>query len=221
MTEYGWDGFARLQEIDHTLASAQTFHKFEYAYDKVHDRRMEKNTFDATWIATLPAAVQTFLSGRNAKGDVYAYDWANRLVDVRYDTTNPLLEVQTPGSQPFGKNVQYVMDGLGNRSQVLTTPPTPPAQVVYATDVVNQYTQVGGVNRVHDTNGNLADDGTYLFGYDFENRLVEVRLKANQALVADLPLRRAGKAGREGGVAAAPRPATCWTASEVVEEYDG
>ena len=143
-TAYTWDGFARIQKIDHQLPTAQTFHKFEYAYDKVHNRRMEKNTFDAAWIATLPAQVQTFLNGRNTKGDVYAYDWAYRLVDARYDVTNPLQEVQNPGSQPFVKNVAYTLDGLGNRSQVLTTPPTPPSTVTYAADVVNQYTAVGG-----------------------------------------------------------------------------
>ena len=124
---------------------------------------MEKNSFDATWVATLPQAVQGFLNGRGGKGDVYAYDMAYRMVDARYDVTNPLLEVQTPGSQAYGKLVQYTMDGLGNRSQVQTTPPTPPAQVMYSTDVVNQYTQVGGVYRTHDGNGNLTDDGVYLF----------------------------------------------------------
>ena len=54
-TAYTWDGFRRIQEIDHTLPTAQTLHKFEYLYDKVHNRRMEKNSFDATWMGTLPA----------------------------------------------------------------------------------------------------------------------------------------------------------------------
>ena len=67
-TAYTWDGFARIQEIDHQLPTAQTFHKFEYAYDKVHNRRMEKNTFDAAWIATLPAQVQTFLERPERQG---------------------------------------------------------------------------------------------------------------------------------------------------------
>ena len=65
--------------------------------------------------------------------------------------------------------------------------------------MVNQYTQVGGVTRTHDGNGNLSDDGTYLFGYDFENRLVQLTNKSTSGGDRHLPLRRAGAAGREGG----------------------
>ncbi len=219
-TEYAWDGFARIQDIDHKLGSGQTLHKFTYAYDRAHNRRMEQNTFDATWVGTLPQAVQTFLATRNTKGDVYAYDWAYRLTDVRYDTTNPLQEVQTPGSQTFAKNTQYVLDGLGNRSQVLTTPPTPPSTVTYASDVVNQYTQVGGVTRTHDNNGNLKDDGTYLFQYDFENRLVEVKLKATQAVVATYRYDAIGRRV-EKAVSGGATTRYVLDGQQVIEEYDG
>ncbi len=219
-TEYAWDGFARIQDIDHKLGSGQTLHKFTYAYDRAHNRRMEQNTFDATWVGTLPQAVQTFLTARNTKGDVYAYDWAYRLTDVRYDTTSPLQEVQNPGSQTFAKNTQYVMDGLGNRSQVLTTPPTPPSTVTYASDVVNQYTQVGGVTRTHDNNGNLTDDGTYLFAYDFENRLVEVKLKATQAVVATYRYDALGRRV-EKAVSGGATTRYVLDGQQVIEEYDG
>ncbi len=219
-TEYSWDGFARIRDIDHKLGGGQTLHKFTYAYDKVHNRRMEQNTFDATWVGTLPQAVQTFLAARNTKGDVYAYDWAYRLTDVRYDTTNPLQEVQNPGSQAFVKNTQYVMDGLGNRSQVLTSPPTPPSTVTYASDVVNQYTQVGGVTRTHDNNGNLTDDGTYLFAYDFENRLVEVKLKSTQALVATYRYDALGRRV-EKAVSGGATTRYVLDGQQVIEEYDG
>ena len=68
MTEYAWDGFARIQAIDHQTPSAQTFHDFEYAYDKAHNRRMEQNSFNATWLATLPTAVQTLPGGSKRQG---------------------------------------------------------------------------------------------------------------------------------------------------------
>ena len=147
MTEYAWDGFARIQAIDHQTPTAQTFHNFEYAYDKAHNRRMEQNSFNATWLATLPTAVQTFLGARNGKGDVYAYDRAYRMVDARYDVTNPQAEVSTPGSQTYVQLIGYTLDGLGNRSQVQTTLwGGAPATTTYASDVVNQYTAVGGVS---------------------------------------------------------------------------
>ena len=208
-TDYVYDGFRNVGSIDHTLVGGGSLHKFEYAYDKVHNRRMEKNTFNATWMATLPAAVQTFLNGRNGKGDVYAYDMAYRLVDARYDVTNPLTEVQNPGTQAFVTTRPVHDRRARNRSQVATTPPTPPTQVMYATDVVNQYTTVGGTTRSHDNNGNLTDDSTYKFGYDFENRLVELRNSTTSALIAERTATMRSAAGSRRRSTAAPRRATC------------
>ena len=104
---------------------------------------------------------------------------------ARYDVTNPQTEVSTPGSQTYVQLVGYTLDGLGNRSQVQTTLwGGAPATTTYASDVVNQYTAVGGVTRAHDSNGNLTDDGTHQYLYDFKNRLVEVKLKSTGATVS-------------------------------------
>ena len=180
-----------------------------------------RTRFNATWMATLPAAVQTFLGGRNGKGDVYAYDMAYRLVDARYDVTNPATEVQNPGTQPFVKQRgQYTIDGLGNRSQVQTTPPTPPTAVTYATDVVNQYTTVGGISE--DPRQQREPD---------RRRHVPVRLRlreparggeeqVDERADRDLPLRRARAAGREGGSGGATTRYVL-DGVQVVEEYDG
>jgi RHS repeat-associated protein len=86
--------------------------------------------------------------------------------------------------------------------------------------VVNQYTAIGGVNRTHDNNGNLVDDGTYLFGYDFRNRLVEVRLKSTQALVSSY---RYDALGRRVEKAVSGGATTRYVLDgvEVVEEFDG
>ncbi len=184
------------------------------------NRRMEKNSFNATWMATLPAAVQTFLGGRNGKGDVYAYDMAYRLVDARYDVTNPLAEVASPGTQPFVNRVQYTIDGLGNRSQTQAWPPTPPTGVLYSADVVNQYTSVGGVTRSHDNNGNLTDDGTYLFGYDFQNRLVELKNKSTSLVIATYRYDALGRRVEKAVVGGATTRYIL-DGVQVVEEYDG
>ena len=220
MTEYAWDGFARIQAIDHQTPSAQTFHNFEYAYDRVHNRRMEQNSFNATWLATLPTAVQTFLGARNGKGDVYAYDRAYRMVDARYDVTNPQTEVSTPGSQTYVQLVDYTLDGLGNRSQVQTTLwGGAPATTTYASDVVNQYTAVGGVTRTHDSNGNLTDDGTHQCLYDFKNRLVEVKLKSSGATVSTYRYDAQGRRVEKGVGGTVTR--YILEGVTVVEEFDG
>ena len=52
-------------------------------------------------------------------------------------------------------------------------------------DVVNQYTTVGGTTQAHDQNGNLTDDGTQLYAYDFQNRLVRVTNKATSTVIAN------------------------------------
>ena len=49
------------------------------------------------------------------------------------------------------------------------------ADTGYAANGLNQYTQVGASGFCHDANGNLTADGTYVYLYDVENRLVEMR----------------------------------------------
>jgi hypothetical protein len=39
---------------------------------------------------------------------------------------------------------------------------------------VNQYTSVGGQAFTHDANGNLTSDGSNIYAYDDENRLIGV-----------------------------------------------
>ena len=45
----------------------------------------------------------------------------------------------------------------------------------YVTNGLNQYTSVSGSSYCYDPNGNLTSDGTHVYLYDIENRLVEMR----------------------------------------------
>jgi YD repeat-containing protein len=86
--------------------------------------------------------------------------------------------------------------------------------------VLNEFTTVGGTTRSHDGNGNLTDDGTYKFGYDFENRLVELRNSTTNALIAsyryDALGRRVEKAINGGATTRYVLDGV-----QVVEEFDG
>jgi len=94
-----------------------------------------------------------------------------------------------------------------------------PSTVTYAADVMNQYTTLGGASRVHDNNGNLTDDATNTYVYDYKNRLVEVKLKSTGVSIAtykyDALGRRVEKALNAG---ATTRYVLC--GQQVIEEYD-
>ncbi|MEP3422872.1 MAG: RHS repeat-associated core domain-containing protein [Erythrobacter sp.] len=49
----------------------------------------------------------------------------------------------------------------------------------YTTNGLNQYTNVSGQAYCYDANGNLTADGQYVYLYDVENRLVEMRAQTN------------------------------------------
>jgi hypothetical protein len=49
---------------------------------------------------------------------------------------------------------------------------------------VDEYTSVGGTTHAWDARGNLIDNGTQLFAYDYECHLVQVKLKASGAVVS-------------------------------------
>jgi len=84
----------------------------------------------------------------------YDYDVLYQLIDVNY---------------PDNETVTYRYDKLGNRTSVVNGGTTS-----YLRNRLNQYTSVSGVNYSYDDNGNLADDGTYKYYYDCENRLTDV-----------------------------------------------
>ncbi|MCA9316687.1 MAG: hypothetical protein KDB73_14475 [Planctomycetes bacterium] len=221
VTEYAYDGFRRVTEIDHKLSSAgASFHLLEYAYDDVHNRRMEKHSFDATWISGLPSAVQSFLNARDTKGDVYEYDWAYRMVTAKYDVSNPASEVATPNSQTYVTKTDYTLDGLGNRSQVGVTPyGSGTATTTYSSDVVNQYTSIASVSRTHDDNGNLTDDGNQEYVYDYANHLIEVKDNSSSTIATymyDALGRRVEKDVSGGSVTRY----LLWEQS-IIEEVDG
>jgi YD repeat-containing protein len=78
------------------------------------------------------------------------------------------------------------MDDDGNRTSVVTTPYGSGASTVSYTDNnLNQYTVVGGTNRSHDANGNVTDDGTYLYEYNYKNLICRAKLKSTGATVGE------------------------------------
>jgi RHS repeat-associated protein len=77
----------------------------------------------------------------------------------------------------------FEFDGIGNRKKSADSL-TLPATDNYSSNSLNQYSAVGVDARVHDADGNLTDNGTHLYVWDGENRLIEVQKKSDSSTVA-------------------------------------
>jgi RHS repeat-associated protein len=158
----GYDGFRRMTDLDHKTSTSTVFAGFDYAFDKVGNKLYEERTHD---------------SGR---GEVYSYSQAYKLTQVLMDCADPSAEIASPGSQSYDHKIDYNMDVIGNRTSVVETPNGQQGTTTsYTTNAMNEYTQIALVTRTHDDNGNLTDDGTNEYAYNWRNQLVEVVRKSD------------------------------------------
>ncbi len=171
--------------------------RFEYGYDKVSNRLFERRVHEAN------------------KGKAYAYDSAYRLLD----TQEGVVDAQGQVPSPTGYE-NFSLDGVGNRvDQDKSGNVTP-----YATNDLNQYTQVGAAPRTYDPNGNLLADGVFTYRYDYLNRLRSISrvsdgLQVSQYLY-DGRGRRIRKAVTNSGSLDGVTTYLC-RESQVFEERDG
>ena len=92
-------------------------------------------------------------------------------------------EVVTASHSNNSFDRSYEFDGIGNRKKSADSITLPVADN-YVANTLNQLTTVNGGARIHDADGNLTDDGSKLFVWDAENRLIEIKLKSDSSTVA-------------------------------------
>ncbi|MCO5165161.1 MAG: DUF6531 domain-containing protein [Planctomycetes bacterium] len=158
--------------------------------------------------------------------DEYEHDSLYRTTSSRFDL-GPAVE----GRRDL-RSRKYTLDLAGNRESVTTKTQAPgdPSEIeterTYERNVAHQYTKItteaATVERAHDANGNLRDDGTHLFFYDFKDRLVRVAKKAGGAMVAEysyLPDGRRVQRRVHDGLFVTTRRSV-WDGPQEVEEQD-
>jgi RHS repeat-associated protein len=149
--------------IHHETSTPTTLVRLDYGYNKLHDRTYER------------------YGTSGSPGDAFEYDKARRLTKAWMGSSTP----SSPSGNTYVKTIVYNMDDDGNRTSVVTTPyGGSSATESYTTNTLNQYTAVGGTSQTYDGNGNLTDNGTYKFKYDYKNQIREARLTSNNNLVA-------------------------------------
>ena len=189
---YHYDDIGRLERITDESA-AEIVH---YYYDPAG--RLEKKVL-ANGVYTLysydPAG--QLLSLYNHKSDDtilsgfdYTYDSRGRRISMITTYGDPVdfrndyegtwlyeydnLGQLTAWTDPNDRRVDYVYDALGNR----ITETDESVVTAYTTNKMNQYTQVGNVTYVYDSDGNMTQkitsEGTTIYTYSDENKLIAV-----------------------------------------------
>ncbi|MEE8208765.1 MAG: RHS repeat-associated core domain-containing protein, partial [Nitrosomonadaceae bacterium] len=128
-----------------------------------------------------------------------------------YDKLYQLKEANYPGIDI----TSYSYDVLGNRITVVVNGVT----IDFDRNRLNQYISVDGNNYSYDDNGNLTDDGTYLYYYDCENRLTDVNDKTTGNPVASYTYDYLGR--RVSKTVDGNTIKYCYDGDQVIAEYDG
>ena len=162
---FSYSGYrGEVATIDHQDNSSNTLLRLDYGYNKLHDRTYER------------------YGASGSAGDGFEYDKARRLTVAWMGSSTP----SSPPGNTYTKKIEYNMDDDGNRTSVVTTPyGVSPTTVSYTDNSLNQYTVVGGVSRSHDGNGNVSDDGTYTYAFNYKNLIVKATRKSDSAVVGE------------------------------------
>lgn len=114
-------------------------------------------------------------------GDLYQYDTQGRLTLASQKVPNaPNFVGKTPAQ--FGAQYAYAYDAVSNWTQQTAKPAN--TTTAYTANALNQYTQADTADLKYDKNGNLTQDETFTYAYDWRNLITEVRTTADNAVVA-------------------------------------
>ncbi|WP_374406421.1 hypothetical protein [Pelagerythrobacter sp.] len=155
-------------------------HYWQFDYDGLD--RATALRYETTVLGTASFNARGLLSQRawtygtaSNNGSSFGYDDAGRLASIALDVDGSSSDVswaytRNPASQIRAEtrsNDAYAWDGHVNVNRA------------YATNGLNQCTTAGPAAFCYDANGNLTADGSSVYLYDVENRLVERRVQTN------------------------------------------
>jgi RHS repeat-associated protein len=211
---YKYDGMGRIKKIVDQDGNDIA----EYTYDELSRRTLVTLGNDANAVYEYDLGNRLTKLTNNVNDVNITFDYAdydnvgNRLsCNIKvydYDELYQLIYVDYND----GNSTDYYYDKLGNRTSVDAGTP-----VSYSSNILNQYTSVGADSYTYDDNGNLANDGSYLYYYDCENRLIDVNDQSNNAVATytyDYQGRRISK------TVSGTTTKYCYDGDQVIAEYD-
>jgi RHS repeat-associated protein len=164
---YSYDDQGRLLQLANVHPTAGNLATYAYAYDLNH----VTSTYNRLGQRVTMTA------------DVPSQSWTGAVTKYSYDNNYQLTKAEYPNVTPFAGEVhQWTYDAIGNRltSTVNTTTTNYTYQKIGSNPLNWQRLTSDGTNTyTYDGNGNATPSG-YNFGYDRENRLVNMNVYPNQ-----------------------------------------
>ncbi|MDD3120607.1 MAG: hypothetical protein PHF46_04315, partial [Candidatus Gracilibacteria bacterium] len=156
----------------------------------------------------------------------YTYDNVGNILNNGKDnyTYNSLYELTGVNYGDSLGSESFAYDKMGNRTTSLSSSGQllGAKSLSYATNNLNQYTQVSGEYEnsgsgvvVYDNNGNIVENDKYRFRYDYQNRLVEV-VEKEKKIVVEIP-NTATNSGNESETGDTLPDTSSQTGSEIQE----
>lgn len=154
-------------------------HYFQYSFDGMDRPTLVRESGD-TWLkgysygASGKLSVESTATGAAGMA-AFGYDGIGRLTSLVRDMSGTSADVTTtlgynPASQVISDSRSNDAYSFSGRYNVVRP---------YVANGLNQYTSAGSSSFCYDANGNLTADGTNVYLYDVENRLVESRVRVN------------------------------------------
>ena len=131
---------------------------FQYTFDREGNRLYARHLHDT------------------GKSEQYLYDAKYRLTQFKRGILDAGGSVAVPATQ-----TAYNLDALGNWTSKITDGVTQNR----THNNTNEVVAVDGSALTYDDNGNLVDDGTNTYEYDYENHLVQVARKSDSAVLGE------------------------------------
>ncbi|HEY0924151.1 RHS repeat-associated core domain-containing protein [Rheinheimera pacifica] len=160
---------------------------FVYGYDglnRIKTIKANNSTVLITRVYDDFARIETVEQGTSAATN-YLYDDISRVGGISHNLAGTAHDI----------NFSYEYNAANQlKSQILSNTTYHQDKTVvgatgtYVANGLNQYTSVNGKTISHDTNSNLTSDGSYIYGYDVENRLLTS--SRNNAVLTYDPLGR-------------------------------
>ncbi len=160
-TDAGYDGIRRPVQLRHLREDNSLLIGFAQSYDRTNNKLVEEKLH------------------AKRESELYHYDSADRLIEFQRGSLSQTKDAISVPSADRPLQSAWTLDGVGNWERI-----DGETRQHSSLNEIVQRDANGVMTPLHDSNGNITDDGTFVFLWDHLNRLRRVIQKEGNAVVA-------------------------------------